>query len=183
MTTPALGDTTGWRSFTAGVVALLGTRDPLDVLAELAPTVRELIAGSSDARLRAPEAPGKWSVAAVIDHLVDVELVFGYRLRQVLTHDRPVLPSFDQDGWAARGAYGTGDIASSLLTLELLRARHLALWRSLSPADWSRIGIHGDRGPESLAELVRINAGHDLSHRQQIARILATGTPGSTSGA
>ena len=55
MTTPPRGDATGWRAFTAEVVALLGTRPPVDVLAELLPTVREMLAGRSEAELRVQE--------------------------------------------------------------------------------------------------------------------------------
>jgi hypothetical protein len=33
--------------------------------------------------------------------------------------------------------------------------------------------VHGDRGDESLRDMVRIIAGHDLAHRRQVDRILA----------
>jgi len=109
----------------------------------------------------------------VIEHLADAELVFGYRLRQILTLDRPVLESFDQDRWAELGAYNAGDVDAALETFAALRTRHLRLWARVSGPMWDRVGIHGDRGAESLRDMVRIIAGHDLAHRQQIARILA----------
>jgi hypothetical protein len=105
--------------------------------------------------------------------LADAELVFGYRLRQILTLERPVLESFDQDRWAALGAYNAGDVTAALGTFAALRDRHLHLWARVSGSAWDRVGIHGDRGAESLREMVRIIAGHDLAHRRQIARILA----------
>lgn len=171
--TPPLGDADAWRAFTASVTALVGTRDPLEVQAELAEALTAAIASASDAELRVPEAPGQWSVAAVFDHLADMEAVFGYRLRQVLTLAAPPLQSVDQDAWARRGNYGAGDPADSLALLGLLRARNLGLWHSLSADEWERVGVHGDRGPESLRTLARIIAGHDLAHRRQVARILA----------
>jgi hypothetical protein len=142
------------------------------VQAELADALAAAVAGVSAERLRAPEAPGKWSAAEVLEHLADMESVFGYRLRQVLTADRPRLESVDQDAWAARGAYAAGDPAAALALVALLRARNLRVWRGLAPADWERVGVHGDRGPESLRALARIIAGHDLAHRRQIARVL-----------
>jgi hypothetical protein len=171
--TPARGDAEGWRAFTASVVALVGDRDPLAVQGELLPGIRAALAGVPPAALRTPEAPGKWSIAAVLEHLADAELVFGYRLRQVLTLEAPRLESFDQDAWAARGRYDAGDPEESIAALGLLRARNLRLWHRLSAADWERVGIHGDRGRESLRDLARIVAGHDLFHRRQVARIAA----------
>lgn len=170
--TPEIGDAAGWREFTESVAALVGDREPLDVQAELAEALAGMISGVSAERLRAPEAPGKWSVAQVLEHLADMESVFGYRLRQVLTLEAPRLESVDQDAWAHRGDYAAGDPTAALALLSLLRARNLRVWRGLAASDWERVGIHGDRGAETLRALARIIAGHDLAHRRQIDRIL-----------
>jgi hypothetical protein len=53
-----------------------------------------------------------------------------------------------------------------------LRQYNLALWKSMSPADLQRTGQHNERGPESLAVMLRMLAGHDLSHLDQIARYI-----------
>ena len=171
--TPALGDTDAWLAFTARVTALVGDADPLAILAETVTDLRALVGSVPRHALDHTERPGGWSVVGVVEHLADAELVFGYRLRQVLTLERPVLESFDQDRWAALGAYNAGDVTAALATFAALRDRHLRLWARVSGATWDRVGIHGDRGPESLREMVRIIAGHDLAHRRQIARILA----------
>ena len=118
------------------------------------------------------ERPGGWSVVGVLEHLADAELVFGYRLRQILTLDRPALESFDQDGWGTVGAYNDGDVDLALATFTALRRRNLRLWTRITGATWERVGLHGDRGPESLRDMVRIIAGHDLAHRLQIGRLL-----------
>ena len=171
--TPALGDAEGWRAFTASVTALVGDADPLAILAETPTHLRMLVGPASREALVRTERPGGWSVVGVVEHLADAELVFGYRLRQILTLDRPALQSFDQDRWAAIGAYNDGDLTAALDTFSALRARHLRLWSRVSGSAWDRVGIHGDRGAESLREMVRIIAGHDLAHRRQVGRILA----------
>lgn len=169
--TPALGDTAGWQAFTTSVVALVGDRDPLAVLAELPDALTSAVAGLEDAALRQPEGPGKWSIADVLGHLVDAELVFGFRIRQMLTLAAPALPSFDQDGWAALGTAGEEPIREVLALLVLLRQRNLRLYARLSPEQWQRTGVHADRGAESVRQVVTINAGHDLAHRRQVTRI------------
>ncbi len=42
----------------------------------------------------------------------------------------------------------------------------------MSPEDLQRSGQHNERGAESLAEMLRLLAGHDLSHLHQISRYL-----------
>jgi DinB superfamily len=174
--TPALGDADAWRAFTAGVTALVGNADPLTILGETAIELRRLIEAAPSDALQRTERPGGWSVVGVVEHLADAELVFGYRFRQILTLDRPTLESFDQDRWAEVGAYNDGDVTSALETFAALRGRHLRLWARVTGVTWDRVGIHGDRGAESLRDMVRIIAGHDLAHRRQIIRIL-TETP------
>ena len=174
--TPALGDADGWRAFSAGIAARVGTRDPLEILAATAPRLEALLRGRSLAELQRPETPGRWSVAAVIEHLADAELVFGFRVRQVLTQEAPPLASFDQEGWATVGRYGESEVHPAFALFAALRARHLALYGRLTTADWERVGVHGDRGEESLRTMVRIIAGHDLAHCAQVERILGVPT-------
>ena len=71
------------------VLELLGARDPLAVLEALPVALANEITGLSIEELQRPEAPGKWSMLEVIQHLADVELVWAYRLRLILSEDRP----------------------------------------------------------------------------------------------
>jgi hypothetical protein len=109
MPTPALGDADGWRAFSATIAARVGTRDPLEILSVTVPRLEAVLRGRSLAELQRPEASGRWSVAAVIEHLADAELVFGFRVRQVLTQEAPPLASFDQESWARIGRYAESE--------------------------------------------------------------------------
>jgi hypothetical protein len=53
-----------------------------------------------------------------------------------------------------------------------MRVFNLALWRRTSPEDLNRTGQHNERGPESLGMMLRLLAGHDLSHLDQIAHYI-----------
>ena len=89
------------------VLSLLGDRDSREVLGETANRLREVLEVFDRERLALPEAPGKWSAADVLHHFADSELVWGWRLRMLLTADRPTLQGYDQDTWAdRRQAYG-----------------------------------------------------------------------------
>ena len=159
-------------AYVRALLDLLGAREPLDVLPELLPWLEARLAGIPEERLRRPEAPGKWSVVAILQHLADSEMIYGIRGRMVLAEDRPVIQGFDQDQWARRFRYADSTPALALAQLRGLREANLALWRGLTPADLAREGLHSERGPESMEHMLRLMAAHDLVHRRQIERVL-----------
>jgi hypothetical protein len=157
---------------------LLGDLPPLDVLAETPQWLGSRLAGLSPARLRRAEAPGKWSVAAVLAHLADSELVIGTRSRFIVGDLEAQLPGFDQDRWAAEFHYIEADAAASLDLFSAVREGNLRHWRGLSPAQWQRVGHHSERGPTTAVLNLKIAAAHDLVHRRQIERILTVSGKG-----
>jgi hypothetical protein len=66
-------------AYAAAVRDLLGSSDPLAVLADTARAVERILAPLTDAQVRRPEAPGKGSQLQVVHHLADAELMWGYR--------------------------------------------------------------------------------------------------------
>jgi uncharacterized damage-inducible protein DinB len=158
-------------SYTEAIIGLLGSRDPMEVLRGTPAAMRNGIAGLSDAQVSQPEAPGKWSIRQMLQHLADSELVWGYRLRMVLAHERPPLIGYDQDLWAERLRYAASDVESALEVSAVLRRANLRLLDKAAPADFARVGVHAERGEESVAHMVRMFAGHDLMHLRQLERI------------
>ncbi|HEY7637093.1 MAG TPA: DinB family protein [Gemmatimonadales bacterium] len=169
---PAGQATAAASGYVRALLDLLGTREPLDVLPELLPWLRGRVSRVDDAMLRRPERPGKWSVIEVVQHLADSELVMGFRIRMVLASDRPPLQGYDQDQWVRELRYREVPTATALNQLAGQRDSNLALARRMSPATLERVGLHSERGEESVALMLRLMAGHDLVHRRQIDRIL-----------
>jgi len=160
-------------AYVQALLGLLGDRRPLDVLPELVPWLERRLPGAPEATLRRPEAPGKWSVIEIVQHLADSDLVFGFRSRMILSEDRPALQGYDQDKWASQFRYGEVSPGSAMAQLRALRDANLAVLGRLGPAELERVGLHSERGPESLGHLMKLMAGHDLVHRRQIERVLA----------
>lgn len=153
-------------------VALLGDRDPLAVMAETPHWLRRKLGNLPARAWRVPEAPGAWSLVEVISHLTDAEIVFGWRLRLVLTAEQAPLTGYDQGTWRERFNYDGADPDLALATFAQLRDWNLRTWRSVTEDDLGRMAIHAQRGPESLGLLRALTAGHDLRHRRQIDRLL-----------
>ncbi len=168
---PAGRSTEHATAYTAAVLDLLGPADPMRVLHDTPSALTRAIEGLDASRLSRPEAPGKWSIAQVLQHLADSELVWGYRLRMVLAHDRPAITGYDQDLWATRLHYADADPRQATSDFSVLRQANLRLLSRASDSDLTRVGIHAERGEESMTHLIRLYAGHDILHLQQIARI------------
>jgi hypothetical protein len=160
--------------YTRAVIGLLEGREPVEVLRATAGTVRRLVEQTPAALLGIPESKGKWSIRMVAQHLADAELVWGWRLRMVLAHERPPITGYDQDAWATRLRYDEIEIEDALGDFERLRASNLRLLSRMSGADRDRVGVHAERGEESIAHMMRLYAGHDILHIRQIERIRGT---------
>jgi uncharacterized damage-inducible protein DinB len=158
-------------SYAAAVLGLLGDREPMSVLRETPAAATRAIDGLSPDELRRPEAPGKWSIAQVLQHFADSDLVWGWRLRLILSHDRPTITGYDQDLWAERLHYDEADPLQALEMFRVLRTANLWLLDRATPEDLQRVGVHAERGEESVGHLIRLYAGHDLLHLRQTERI------------
>ena len=160
-------------AYVDAVLGLLGDRDPLAVLRATAGELRAAVGGVPDAVLRRPEAAGRWSVGEVLAHLADSELVWAVRLRMVLGQERPALAGYDQDAWARRMRYADVDPRRSLERFAGVREWNLSLAGRLPDTELDRVGLHGERGEESVRHMIRLYAGHDLVHLAQVRRILS----------
>jgi DinB superfamily len=151
---------------------LLGDRNPLDVLAQTASRLAEIVRTHPATVLRTRPFEGKWTPNEIIGHLVDGEWVYGYRARLILCEDNPAILGMDQEQWVAGQRHNDREPSELVETFRTLRELNLTWWKRMSPADLTRSGQHNERGPETLAVMGRMLAGHDLSHLDQIARYL-----------
>jgi hypothetical protein len=170
-TNPASGAADHAAAYITAVLGLLGERQAGAVLTETAARLPRAVDGLSASQLREREAPGKWSIVQILQHLADAEVVWSWRMRLILAQDRPPLTGYDQDLWAERLHYGRTDPLEAIELFTVLRRANLRLIDSASAADLKRVGVHVERGEESLEHLCRLYAGHDLLHLRQIGRV------------
>jgi len=148
-------------------------KQPLAVQAATAKKLERLIKGVSTSKLRKRPAPDKWSVSEIVAHLADAEIVGSFRIRLILGAPGTPIVAFDQDSWVISGHYEKRDPRKSIEQFRMLRETNLALLKSLTPEQWKHYGMHSERGQETIEHIVRMFAGHDINHLQQIERILA----------
>lgn len=138
------------------------------------------IHGIAEPDLRRPEREGKWSIADVISHLADLELVYAVRIRTIVAGagGETPLPVLAQDAWVERVHRREPHRRESVL--ELLeqfwfhRRMNLALRERLSEEELARTGVHPDYGPITVDDAFGRIERHDARHLAQIERIKTT---------
>ena len=160
------------QEYTARILAYQEGQEPLKIQRMTAKKIERLIKGVPKKKLMTRPEPTKWSVAEIIAHLADTELVGGFRMRLMLGENGVAIQAFDQDVWAENFEYRKRDPQKSLGAFRALRENNLALIKSIPKAMWDNYGMHSERGKESVTRVVHMFAGHDLNHLGQIERIL-----------
>ncbi|MDP1675721.1 MAG: DinB family protein [Bacteroidota bacterium] len=154
------------------ILGNLEGKDALMVLKTTPKKVKKLIKGVKKKNLYRRPAPEKWSVAEIVAHLAETELVLGWRYRSVASNPGVVIQSFEQDDWAKTSRYGKLDIEEMLEMYTVLRKANLKFLAGLPKEKFENYGMHQERGKETIAHIRNMEAGHDLNHFKQIEKIL-----------
>jgi uncharacterized damage-inducible protein DinB len=134
-----------------------------------AATLRTAVAGMTREQQIARPVPGKWSTLEVVCHISDFEPIYADRMKRVIALDRPQLLGADENLFATALAYRDRDLDEELDVIETTRRQMARILRSLSEAAAERIGVHNERGPKTLAELLGLITGHISHHVPFIA--------------
>lgn len=147
-------------------------KDAGKVLSSTPKKIKNLIAKAKKKdRYRRP-APGKWSVAEIVAHLAETELVLGWRYRSIAEKSGVIIQAFEQDDWAKNSRYQKSDIQEMLELFTILRKANLKFLAGLPKEKLEHYGIHQERGKETITHIMNLEAGHDLNHYKQIQNIL-----------
>jgi hypothetical protein len=159
--------------YTARLRSYVAGKDPMGLLAQGPERLEALLRRAAPADLDREPAPGRWTIGQIAAHLADVELVLAYRARRILANPGAAIEAYDQDRWAAVARYATIDPWRSLGRYRETRRWNLELLAGLNADEWAAYGMHGERGRESIRDLVTLTAGHDENHCRQIEERLA----------
>lgn len=156
------------------ILGYLDGQDPWNIQKSTAKKLEKATRRLSRKQMRKKPAPGKWSIAEILAHIADTEVVASWRLRLILGSDGTPIQGFDQDVWAETFRYEDQDPRASLKTFRVLRENNLALLKHVPRKLWENHGMHSERGKETVSHIVRLYAGHDLNHLQQVEEIAST---------
>lgn len=150
---------------------LVGSEDPLLVLASTPQRIADLVRGWDASRWSRSYAPGKWTAADLMLHLAHDEIAWCSRVRLALTVDRYAVQPFDGTEWVAQEAPVDPEIA--LAAYLTLRRLNLPLYARIPPDRRARPFAHPEFGQISIDWILRTLAGHDRHHLGQLQAIAA----------
>lgn len=127
-------------------------------------TLRRATAGMTPDQLRARPVPGKWSTLEVVCHLADFDAILADRMKRIIALDRPALLAADENHFAATLACHDRDLDEELLLIDVTRAQMARILRALPPATFAREGIHSEKGPRTLLDILTAAANHIPHH-------------------
>jgi hypothetical protein len=114
-------------------------------------------------------ATGEWSALQCLQHLIDTERVFSFRL-QCLREGKD-FPAFDPD---QQGTKPSQQASLPQLAAEFarLRAESLQALSRIEPGDLGRKARHQELGIVTMGEMLHEWAAHDLNHTVQAERAM-----------
>jgi DinB superfamily len=155
-------------AYVASLLRALAGRNPMEQLDRTVAEVRRLTADLSRRTVSA-RPPGEWSVEENVGHLFDVDICYGFRIRLILTEDRPSYPAYDEKRLCALPKPPFPELLDAW---ESLRRANVLLYRSMNEEQRARTGLHPEQGEEPAIRLAEKMAGHDLAHLNQIVRTI-----------
>src|SRR5437879_9477977 len=144
----------------------------LDAAEKSPKEIAAAVSGLPDQVLRYKPAPDKWSILEILGHLADMEILYAYRLRQMLADKKPVIAPIDQDDWARNLGYLESSPPELVALYGLNRHHNLRLLRRLKPADLEKSAFHPEYKQDmTVAAIVERMGGHGANHLAQIERL------------
>lgn len=140
--------------------------DTAFTLADDAATIARIVRTATAEQLRAVRFDA-WSGIEVLGHVADMAEVFAERVRRCVAEERPRLPSVDQDAIAAQRGNDAGD---PMRMAKRIQDAHGEIVRLLAtPANRSRLGVHGEWGEVDAAHIGAYQARHAHEHVSALA--------------
>lgn len=125
------------------------------------------------------DGPEGWSIIEVACHLRDFDLIFHNRAKMMLEQDHPQLPAYDHEAMAIEKKYQEEELAYVFYDLKESRNEFVEFFNSLTDEQWERTGVHPERDSFTMTDAVMQVGLHDISHLEQITRILEEEVPDS----
>ncbi|HJW27877.1 MAG TPA: DinB family protein [Saprospiraceae bacterium] len=128
----------------------------------------DFISGLTPAQLQFSYAPGKWTLAEMIGHILDTERVFAYRLMCISRGETKSLPGFEQDDYVANSIYN--QVPGSDLAAEWSGLRDATIWlcKNMTHEMAIRMGTANDK-PVRASAYPYIMVGHVIHHMEVAA--------------
>lgn len=130
------------------------------------------VLGLPEKTLRYKPFPDKWCILEILGHMADMEILYAYRIRQMLADQDPVIAPIDQDAWAKNLGYLESSPAELVALYALNRHSNVRLLRRLKAADLQKSARHPELDHRvTVGDYVGMMSKHGPNHLEQIERL------------
>ncbi len=143
----------------------------IETMRRLPERLRAAVAGLSESQLDTPYREGGWTVRQVVHHLADTNANCFVRFKLALTEDWPTINPFDQAAWANLADSARLPVAASLVLLDGLQGRWVAVLEAMNDDDFQRGFNHPQRGRQTLAAALAMYEWHARHHTAHITSL------------
>ncbi len=112
-------------------------------------------------------AEGKWTIAEVLQHIIDTERIFAYRALRFARNDKTPIMGFEQDNYVPNSNANQYSIKAMISDFEATRNNSISLFKSFTPEMLTRIG-EASGSPMSARAAGYILTGHQKHHFEVI---------------
>ena len=112
-------------------------------------------------------APGKWTIKEVLQHIIDAERIFSYRILRIARKDATPLASFDENSYAVNALSANRSFQAIKEEFAAVRKATDLLILSLSDSQLAEMGISSNT-PTTANALCFIAFGHMIHHQHII---------------
>lgn len=147
--------------------------EQIECLRTLPRNLQDAVSGLSDAQLDTPYREGGWTVRQVVHHLADSHANSVIRFKLALTEDWPTIKPYDQAAWAKLPDSTALPIEGSLMFIQAMHGRWVALLQSMSDEDFRKGFNHPENGRQTLERALAIYAWHGRHHTAHITALRA----------
>ena len=135
--------------------------------------LRAAVNGLNDTQLDTPYRDGGWTVRQLVHHIADSHAMSYTRFKLALTEDWPTIKPYDEAAWAKLEDSRTMPVEVSLLLIEALHGRWVALLESLPEDDFHRGYNHPQMGRQNLAAALALYDWHSRHHTAHVTSLRA----------
>ncbi|MCI4671468.1 MAG: DinB family protein [Bacteroidia bacterium] len=155
--------TSEYAPYYGSYIEYVGTEPVLDLLKMQLPETLGMFRALSKKEFKHRYHPSKWSVAEVLAHMIDTELVMASRAFRIARKEINPLPGFDQNAFIENGSIEEFDPECLIKGFEAVRHSTLSLAHLITPDQYLLVGT-ASGFKVSVRALYYIIAGHELHH-------------------
>jgi uncharacterized damage-inducible protein DinB len=143
----------------------------IDAIAVTPTNLAAAVNGLNDAQIDTPYRPGGWTVRQLVHHVADSHINAYTRFRFALTEDNPTIKPYEEAVWAELPDARLLPVSVSLLLLQALHERWVALLREVPHESFARTLQHPENGPMTVDGLLATYAWHGRHHTAHVTAL------------